>query len=144
MCFGARNHQFGRFYVPKSGNLAAIKLVHRYGYVSCDTREVSHWSYWGCGDKTWNDINKMVDVVITNSDNHILLPPNQFFTIGNHWSKIPGYNSLSPVLVLSVFSHPHWVTSGQELRLWYGEDLVNWTEARNGGRVCCDVYVDYV
>ena len=145
VCFGARNHQFGRFYVPSSGKLAAIKLVHRYGYVSCDTHSTSHWSYWGCGDNPWNGINKMVDVVITNSDNHILLPPNQLITIDNAgWSKIPGYNSLSPELVLSVFSHPHSVNSRQELRLWYGQDLMNYSEENNGGRVCCDVYVDYV
>jgi len=144
VCFGARNNQFGRFYVPLSGNLAAIILVHRYGYVSCNTQSISYWSHWGCGDNTWNDMNDMVGVVITNSDNHILLPPNQFTTIDDHLSKIPRYNSLSKELVLSVFSHPHWVTSGQELSLWYGQDLMNDSEENNGGRVCCDVYVDYV
>ena len=54
------------------------------------------------------------------------------------------YNSLSPELILSVYSHPRWVSSGQELRLWYGEDLVNSSEGDNGGRACCDVYALYV
>ena len=144
VCFGARNHQFGRFYVPSSGKLGAIKLVHRYGYVSCDTRKTSFWSYWGCGDNPWSGIKDLVDIVITNSANHILFPPSQFIAMSTKWSKAPGYNSLSPELVLSVFSHPHLVNSRQELRLWYGEDLVNRSEGDNGGKACCDVYVDYV
>ena len=143
MCFEAKNNQFGRFYVPSSGKLAAIKLVHRYGYVSCDTRISFYWSYWGCGVNPWNGLKDLVDVVITNSANHILLPATQFITTGTKWSKIPGHNSLSQELVLSVISQPHGVTAGQELRLWYGEDLVNLSEGNNGGRVCCDVYVDY-
>ena len=32
------------------------------------------------------------------------------------------------------------MASGEELRLWYGEDLANVFEEDNGGRVCCDVY----
>lgn len=82
-----------------------------------------------------------VDVTITTSGNRILLPPSQFITMSStKWSKIPGYNSLSPELVLSVFSSPPAVASGQELRLWYGEDLVNKIESDNGGISCCEVY----
>jgi len=144
VCFGAKNGQFGKFYVPKSGKLAAIKLVHLYGYVSCFATVTSYWSYWGCGDNTWHDLNVKVNVVITTSANRMLLPPNQFITHSAKWSKIPGYNSLSPELILSVFSDPHQVNSSQELRLWYGEDLMDWTDTNNGGRVCCDVYALYV
>lgn len=136
MCFGARDHQFGKFNVSsKGGSLGAIKLVHLYGYVSCNTRHPSGWSYWGCGSGS-------VDVAITTSSNHILLPPSKFvihYSISK-WSNIPGYTSLSRELILTVFSHPHRVSSRQELRLWYGEDLFGYTEEDNGGRVCCDVY----
>lgn len=137
VCFGAKNHQFGRFYAPKGGRLAAIKLVHLYGYVSSDTGKVCQWSYWGCG---YDEIN----VVVTTKSNHVLFPPSQFIKSSTKWSKIIGYNSWSPELVLSVFSHPYWVSSGQELRLWYGEDFVNLSEGDNGGRACCDVYALFV
>ena len=149
MCFGARNHQFGRFFIPSSGRLAAIKLVHLYGYVSCYTHgDVNHWSYWGCG-YSYSSTRDKVNVVITTSSNHIILPPNQFLTrsgsLGSgKWHEILGYNSWSPELVFSVFSHPLWVSSGQQLRVWYGEDLVDYAENDNGGRVCCDVYARYV
>ena len=45
---------------------------------------------------------------------------------------------------MSVFAHPRSVIRGEELRLWYGEDLADYSEADNGGRVCCDVYALYV
>ena len=148
VCFGARNHQFGRFSMPSSGRLAAIKLVHLYGYVSCSKRgNVDHWSYWGCG-YCFSLSRDKVNVVITTSSNHIILPPNQFLSRGwlgiGKWHDILGYNSWSPELVLSVFSHPLWVSSGQQLRVWYGEDLVDYLENDNGGKVCCDVYARYV
>lgn len=148
VCFGARNHQFGRFFMPSSGRLAAIKLVHLYGYVSCSKHgNVDHWSYWGCG-YSFSLTRDKVNVVITTSSNHIILPPNQFLNGGwlgsAKWHEILGYNSWSPELVFSVFSHPLRVSSGQQLRVWYGEDLVDLYETDNGGRVCCDVYARYV
>ena len=121
--------------------LAAIKLVHLYGYVSCDTRHTSNWSYWGCGDK----MQAQVSVTITTTANRILLPPKQFLTIPSlEWYKIPGYNSVSPELILSVLSTPNWISSEQELLLWYGEDLVNFSEDDNGGTVCVNVYALFV
>lgn len=90
----------------------------------------------------------MVNVVITTSTNRILFPPNQLLssTHGGEgkWHHIIGYNSWSPELILSVFSHPHWISYLQQLRVWYGEDLMDWGEGDNGGRVCCDVFALYV
>ena len=79
--------------------MAAVKLVHLYGYVSCDTQRTSYWSYWGCGDNPVAGIKDMVNVKITTSANRIILPPSQFTTEFFKWSEIPGYNSLSPELV---------------------------------------------
>ena len=139
MCFGARDNRFGKFLVPSSGKLASVKLVHVYGYVTCQKDKPSYWSYWGCGKHS--SLSNHVDVAITTSSGSVLLPSSQFITDKTHkWSLIPGYNSLSPELVLSAFSNPPSVTQGQELRLWYGEDLKNSSEGDNGGTSCCDVY----
>ena len=138
MCFGARDNRFGKFLVPSSGKLASVKLVHVYGYVAC-ARGAIYQSYWGCGQHS--SLKNHVDAVITTSGGSVLLPSSQFITDKTHkWSLIPGYNSLSPELVLSAFSSPPSVTRGQELRLWYGEDLANSSESSNGGTSCCDVY----
>lgn len=144
VCFGTRNDQFGTFNVPHGGNMAAVKLVYLYGYLSCDTRQTSYWSYWGCGDNPYAGIKDMVNVKITTSVNHIILPRSQFTTAFYKWSKTPGYNSLSPELILSSFFQRTSVHSGQRLRLWYAEDLLNQSEGENGGRACCDVYGLYV
>ena len=112
--------------------------------MSCATKWNSFWSYWGCNENPATGPG--VNVVITNLSNHILLPPNQFIgdvTNQQTWYKIPGYNSLSPELVLSVFLNPISLSSNQVLRLWYGEDLENQFEGNNGGRVCVDVYSTY-
>ena len=139
MCFGARDNRFGKFFVPFSGKLASVKLVHVYGYVTCDNRKTSYWSYWGCGQHS--SLKNQVNAVITTSGGSVLLLSSQFITDKtNKWSLIPGYNSLSPELVLSAFSNPPSVTRGQELRLWYGEDLANNSESDNGGTSCCDIY----
>ena len=64
-------------------------------------------------------------------------------SVHQRWA-IPGYNSLSPELVLSVFLNPISLSSNQVLRLWYGEDLANHKEqGDNGERVCADVYSTY-
>ena len=142
MCFGARNHQFGRFYVPSKGNLGAIKLVHLYGFVSCNIGSNYDWSFWGCGHNKGS-----VNIVVTNAANQIILPSNQFFENSSKWSRVtvPYYNAaFAPELVLPVFSHPRRVYKGQQFRVWYGEDLTDQTEHDNGGRSCCDVYVLYV
>ena len=105
-----------------------------------------YWSYWGCGDNQWKELNTQVNVVITDSNNHILLPPSQFLNTkitSLKWYKVPGYNSLSPELVLHFFTSPKWVHPNQELRVWYGENLVK-QNGDNGGKVCADVYALFV
>ena len=143
MCFGARDSKYGSFDVPYGGKIAALKLIYLSGYETC-SGQISHWSFWGCGNHT--SVKKHVSLAITTSSNALLMPPNPFFTYAGgtgKWSELPGYNSFSPEIILPRFS-PYSVSSGQELRLWYGEDLVGYTESDNAGRVCCNVYVLYV
>ena len=141
VCFGAKGNTNGWFTALTSGNLVAVKLVHLFGYVSCHVNDGTFWSFWGCGEN--HGLKALVDTVITDDHNNILMPPTEL--VKNHglvkWSKIPGYNSQSPEIVLSRFS-PTSVGRGQRLRLWYGEDLANLSEGDNGGKVCCKVYAN--
>ena len=143
VCFGARDTQMGKFKVPVDGKMGGVRLVHLYGYVSCHTPGNLPWSPWGCG----YGVNQEINAVITNDKNQLLLPPAEFLSAHHpqgKWHKIPGYNSLMPVIELKVFKDPINVSAGQQLRLWYGEDLTNWTEHDNGGRTCADVFILYV
>ena len=49
-----------------------------------------------------------------------------------------------PRACLVSFSHPHWISYRQQLRVWYGEDLMDWGEGDNGGRVCFNFFALYV
>ena len=142
VCFGARDNKYGSFNVPYGGKIVAVKLVHLSGYVTCAVSQISHYSFWGCDNIP--SLKNHVNVIITTSSNTIITPVSPF--LKNHvakFSELPGYNSFSPEIILPRFS-PHSVNSGQELRLWYGEDLTDRTESDNGGWVCCNVYALYV
>ena len=116
-----------------------MKLVHLYGYVSClASASVTYWSPFSCSD--YPGLGAYTGVTITTAGNTVLLPPKQL-SLSSGWSFIPGYDGQSTELVLTKFSdQPVAVTSGQELRLWYSEDLMNGPEGDNGGRSCCDVF----
>lgn len=77
---------------------------------------------------------------MTTAENKILFPPKEINRGAHNMALIPGYNSRSPEIVMSVFATPIDVSVGQELRLWYTEDLENNTTGDNHGRVCADVY----
>ena len=146
MCFGAKNNHFGKFTVTIGGRLASVKLVHFYGFVTCDTTIPYSYSYWGCSIYH-SGLKDHVGVVITTSANRVLLPSSQFMKGGAgkyKWSKILGYNSFSPEIVLSVFSNPPSVSKGQELRLWYAEDWSNYTEYDNDWTSRCDVFARFI
>ena len=138
ICFGAGKKQFGSFDVPSSGTLASVKMVHVDGYVRCNR---DNWSFWGCGQNPELDVN----VEIKDGDTAIL--PSRVFLIrergGKESLRIPGYNSLSPELVLSAnVSHPPNVTQGQWLRLSHREDSSSPYD-HNGEKSCCDVYARF-
>ena len=65
-------------------------------------RVLSHaWSPCGCGYEAYLEIN----AVITDDKNRNLLPPKEFLSsyhAAEKWHKIPRYNSMSPILELSV------------------------------------------
>ena len=133
VCFGAKHDQFGRFWIPFTGFLVRVKLVHLYGVIWCGPKWTP-WFYWGCH---WGKIN----TVITNSSDYIVLPRSE--TGSNVLGfQIPTYSSRSPELVFPDIQPRFPVVSGQEMRIWNNEDLLNdqWA-GDNSGSVCVDVYV---
>ena len=137
MCFGAKDSQFGTFKVPSGGNIRHLKLVHLYGYVSCAGGSINYWSPFSCS--IYPGISDYVGVTVTTAGNTVLLPPKEL-SLSSGWSFIPGFDGQSREVVFTKFSDPVTVTSGQELRLWYSEDLKNGPEGDNGGKSCSDVY----
>ena len=130
MCFGAKNNTFGRFQVEFSGSITAVKLVHLNGKVSCG----KSWAKWAC-----NPGVEKLRTFITDASNTTILPRAK-----NRSYKIPGYNSSSSEIIITDFPNPLYLSSGQDLRLWFGDDLFDHHEDNNKGTVCTNVFVRYL
>lgn len=107
VCFGAAGNHYGSFKIPSGGHqqLIKLKLVHLYGYVTCDNAGAGFYSYSN---------PEYVLVAITNAGNEVLLPPSQLRTsVNSELFLVPGYTFQTPELVLScsrIPSRSDWPT----------------------------------
>ena len=62
----------------------------------------------------------------------------------SHYYTIPGYDAQSSEIVFNDFPNPLHLSSDEELRLWYGEDLKDYAESDNNGTSCTDVFAKYL
>ena len=146
VCFGTKDDAYGEFQALKGGKLRKVKLVHLYGYVSCAKSSPIYWSHWGCGLHKEADSGStdFIIVALTDERNKILFPPKKLGKGAHGWVLVPGYNSYSPELVMSIYDAPVSVTTGQKLRLWYIEDLEKSSDYNNRGKVCADIYGEFM
>ena len=121
------------FIVPSSGTLAAVKLVHAYGYVACNDTHVTFW--WGCGGKS-EDVT--VEIKTATGEDAPLHSKKFSTENGEHTDslRIPGYSPLSSELVLSYLSDLPQVIGRQRLCLSY-------SGATNAGKSFFDVYARF-
>lgn len=133
VCFGSRGSQFGKFSAKKSGSILAVKLVHKSGKISCISSKAG-LSNFGC--HTMAEIS----VALTTTLDQVIFPKK---LPARPWYKAPGYNSQSTAVILRNPSNFNNVKTGQIIRLWYGEDLENFTEGDNHGKSCVDVYFQF-
>lgn len=134
VCFGAKKNNFGTFHMNHTGTLHSIKLVHRYGYVSCYCGLfINTKTNFGCGHHD-------LATIITDQRNEVVFPSNMG---SNGLYKLPPYKPTSKELVLdNPTFNDYQVKKGQEMRIWYGEDLKDHWEHDNCGTSCVDVYAD--
>ena len=79
--------------------------------------------------------------MLLTDQNNKLLAPKANTVKSDGWHKLAGYSSSSSVLVFCASKKPQCVFANDELRLWYGEDLLAGSRDRdNGGKTCADVY----
>ena len=139
MCFGAKDNSFGTFEIRQSGDMYNLKLVHQSGAVNC-INNINSATKWGCG--ALNHDNEL-NVHITNTSNARILPTSSVKIDGHLFYKLSGFHQNSAEIVSDFFPFPLSVTIGQRFRVWYGEDLMNTSEADNVGNSCIDVYGFY-
>lgn len=142
ICFGARNSMYGTFQLPAEGFIAALKLVHAKGKVTCNKHTLGSYSKWGCSSVKGKD---PLNVIVTTQTNRIVFPQERFINDGNSmWYEMPGYDSNSAEVIFQDKIRPLYVTSGQKLRLWYGEDLTGKDEGGNSGKSCAHIFAWYL
>ena len=137
VCFGARGNTPGTFKSRYSLNAYLIAIYHRSGGVSCSSGVPTAFSCAGI---------KYLGVFMTNSKNQPIVPksptyPDKYKMKG--WYYLNGYTDAARniVLVAGDSCNGHYIAKHETLRVWYGEDLYNFTEHDNSrGRSCVDVY----
>ena len=133
VCFGARDNLYGTFSMLHNGDISSFKLVHLSGRVSCSAHQ-NRFSYWGC------DVGENLFTYLTTVSNKTVFP--QISWVGAY--KLSGIWSNSTELTFNNLTVPMKVSTGQQFRVWYSEDLLDVSEHDNGGKTCLDVFALYV
>jgi len=142
VCFGAKDGNYGRFHINKDGVLLGVKLQHTSGWLTCVKQQPTYKSTFGCNGPATSYYNKnTVGVVITDDKNDIIFPRRTVFTKGFY--SLPGYESTGKTLAFTDYSSPMYARQDLELRIWYREDLIDYTEDENDGVVCVKVYAKF-
>lgn len=153
VCFSAKGDKPGTFYNEREGFVAAIKLVHASGWVTCGNdnchsshSETSYKTYWGCSISHPYVGSTPLGTFITTPSRRVLFPREKFIRDKSMttWYALPGFEPDSPFLVFHDFANPEFFHQGQKLQIRYGEDLKNVSEDDNAGETCVEVYVWYL
>ena len=129
ICYKAKDSGFGVINLKQEGLIRGIKLEHVSGKLTCDIFHSYRANLSGCNYRTKSN-EAVLSNVITDADNQVVFPAN------SNSSKA----AVSHVLVFTNFVYPNYFDKGQELRIWYNSDLLDFTEFYNGGIHCVNVY----
>lgn len=114
-------------------------LEHVSGDLTCRKQATRMTSLWGCGDASGGKIM----TIITDDNNEVVFPVNINISKGVRY-KISGVNAkTSKVLVFTNLAYPGYFKIGQELRIWYTEDLFDDDTKDNRGTHCVKAYAKF-
>ncbi|XP_028412463.1 uncharacterized protein LOC114535291 [Dendronephthya gigantea] len=135
-CVGARDTKFLALrYTGQSGFVSAFRMTHTSGKLGCYQAAQSNW---GCNHQGLN-------MFVTDTENTIMYPSpvlTKPYKAGG-WYRLPGYYHNSPQLVLSDVG-TRFIYQNQAIRIWYGEDLYDYTESDNHGKTCFKAHFYFV
>ena len=138
ICYKAKERNYGVIKLRQAGLLTGIKLKHISGSLTCHKRDPLRTNLWGCNTKGKHGVL----TVVTDTSNRVVFPAN--FKNSPRPFEIPGFNAdISEILVFTNLAHPNFFNKGQELRIWYSEDLFNYTTDDNDGTHCVNVYTEF-
>ena len=127
--------------LKQKGLVTGIKLKHVSGNLTCWVGSPQSTTLWGCAFVIAKQHKPQVMTVVTDDSNRVVFPVN---LKGAHFFALPGFNPyISHILVFTNLAYPIFFDKGQELRIWYTEDLYNYTISDNGGVHCINVYAKF-
>ena len=141
VCFGAAQNKYGSFKVVNKDLLVhKFKFVYRSGRIACAGS--SGGGFFGC---TYSTVVDHVGVFLTDAANNIIVPAAPMYHLsgkfyGKAWYRVHGFKNGATEVTLSTGNSAFEIKSGQMLRMWYGEDLINQAESDNSGKTCTDIY----
>ena len=119
--------------LKREGLLKSIKLEHISGSLTCSNTKLQARNSWGCNDN--------VMTIITDTNNEVVFPVNVNDIM---YFQVPGFDTkTSKILVFTNHAYPNFFVKDQELRVWYTEDLKDYTTEDNDGTHCIKVYAKF-
>lgn len=134
MCVSGKDGVFGEFSLTQSGVLVDLKLQH-VGTSTLKCFTTASATNWGCGLRLKN-----IGVVVTDDENNIIIPDQSLLDRMGEFT-LAGFDANSDHIVYSDYSKT--VLSGQKMRIWYSQDLLNVAKSDNSGQSCADVYAKF-
>ena len=95
------------------------------------------------GGANWGSPSRKIRTIITNERNKVVLPENYHLFHPNGYT-LEGYRSTSPEIVFRLASvSPAHDPITKVLKIWFVEDLFDYSQKDNSGETCADVFVLY-
>ncbi|XP_065660470.1 uncharacterized protein LOC136084393 isoform X2 [Hydra vulgaris] len=134
-CFEAKNEHPALVPINTKGWLSKIKLGNANGVLKCSLQSTG--SKFGCYSN-----GTFLNIYITDNKRKLIFPSaNQKLTYGSKAYKLPGFSANDTEVTFSNLDYPvPYLIEEQFIQIWNGEDLFDYTEADNSGKVCVDVY----
>ena len=141
MCYGSAGNSYASFRAPSMGKIEAIKLTHMSGVVSC-VGTLPHIR-WGCNSPWYT--RRMFQTVVTDSQDNLIFPSSLQTAPYIHFYEIPAVDCDTAKEIIIRSDTPHMVKHGEELQIWYIQDLLNASEDNNNYDVrhCVKVSLKY-
>ncbi|XP_065660476.1 uncharacterized protein LOC136084398 [Hydra vulgaris] len=134
-CFEARDEHPAFVPINIKGWLSEIKLVNVSGVLKCWQQATG--SKFGC----YSDANSLSMYITDNKRKMIFPTANQQLIYDAKTYKLPGVSANDNEMKFSKLDYPvPYRREEQFIEIWNGEDLFNYTEENNSGKVCADVY----
>ena len=149
VAWGAKDDSPGRWEVASRVCGRKLRLQHRSGAVQCSVGSQLA-SNFGCNNvpsvgqhvTTYLTVGKGLEYVVVPFEGDPKVTAHPSYPT---WYLLSGFNSMSPYLEfdlpLTDEESYYCFEEGTEYQLWYGEDLVDWSEGNDSGTAYTDILI---